>query len=65
MLTMEPGSGGREGPAPYREGGSLPLHPAPCREGSLPGQNMSLLNLKFKRRKVDSRDSDGQSVGGG
>ena len=23
--------------------------------------NMSLLNLKFKRRKVDSRDSDGKN----
>ena len=23
--------------------------------------NMSLLNLKFKRRKVDSRDSDGKT----
>jgi len=41
---------GREGVGPPR---SLPPATTPA--------NMSLLNLKFKRRKVDSRDSDGEA----
>ena len=44
-----------------REGPTVSTPPTQLSHNPPDHSNMSLLNLKFKRRKVDSRDSDGKN----
>ena len=44
-----------------REGPTVSTTPTQLSHNPPDQSNMSLLNLKFKRRKVDSRDSDGKA----
>ena len=45
-----------------REGPTVSATPNQLNHNTPDQSNMSLLNLKFKRRKVDSRDSDGKKA---
>merc|ERR1719367_2460994 len=59
---MADGVGGRDGSSGGREGPTVSTPPTQLSHNpNSDHSNMSLLNLKFKRRKVDSRDSDGES----